>query len=176
MTLQKSREAGSLAEALGRLVADLGGLDAAASATRIGVSTLHCHIDPDGQPSRLPLDVLMQLEGAAVGRGGRPLVTLYLARARGYACVPLQPAADGSWHGELAAAIRAGGAVADRVLSAQADGRLDAAEQRDCLAAIDELLEAAGLLRARLAAAVAPRVTALPGDGMHLRGSKGARG
>ena len=76
------------------LIADLGGIDAAASCTRIGRSQI-ANYGMAGNEQFVPVDVLMDLEQV----GGFPHVTAALARTQGFVLVPIELSRD---HGELA--------------------------------------------------------------------------
>lgn len=67
------------------LISDLGGIDAAASCTRIGRSQI-ANYGMAGNEQFVPVDVLMDLEHV----GGFPHVTAALARTQGFVLVPVE--------------------------------------------------------------------------------------
>jgi hypothetical protein len=71
------------------LVADLGGIEAAATCTRVGKSQIAEYGSVNAPERHVPADVLLALETVA----GAPHVTAALARAQGYKLVRLESAA-----------------------------------------------------------------------------------
>lgn len=150
MSSMKPREPGSLKEVQDRLVAELGGLVAAAEASGglIGKSHLHRCTDPDEPRSPMPLDVLVAMETAL----GRPLVSLWLIRRLGWEAFPLAPAGEDGWSRDLAEACRDWGEAAAILVDALADGTVTRVEAAQGLAQLDRALTAMSHLRGRLVA------------------------
>jgi hypothetical protein len=107
------------------LVGEVGGLDAAAAATRVGRSNLSDYGRP-GQPHFMPIDVVLDLEIAL----HRPVVTQQLALAQGYDLVRIvADPAGGLVPAQLAAMGRETAALFATAAVALADGRLCPAER-----------------------------------------------
>lgn len=122
----------ALKTAARRLVAAVGGLEAAASVCRHNKTALAAAYDPH-QPDRfVPADVVADLELVA----GQPIVTAVLARLSGHALVPVG-AADGVEAQALVAVFRGSSEVGEAWAAALADARLSGGERQ---AVADRLL------------------------------------
>lgn len=124
------------------LITEVGGLEAAASVCRVGVSVLSEYQSRRHVDRVMPLDVAMQLEEVA----GAPIVTGALARMQGYTLS--RPDADvvPSVGLAVAQAARNTGAAAAAFLEASADGHIDAteaSEMRRLLEAVRDNADAA---------------------------------
>lgn len=131
-----------------RLAGAAGGVEAAASITRVGKTAIGRYQDPHGADF-MPLDVVADLEAAT----GRPFVTEALARLARSLLLPLPVTPDADWTRGLAQLGAEIGDVFRRAQEALAgDGRIDAREAaalRDevqgamrALAGIEALLQA----------------------------------
>jgi hypothetical protein len=124
----------ALATATKRLIGELGGLEAAASCTRVRPSVLSDYGNPHSE-RMVPVDVTLDLERIA----GRPLVTAALASLQGYALLPLDARGDDDIARHLA---RIGASVASlfaRAAEALRDGVVDDAERQDLLFRLAEV-------------------------------------
>lgn len=106
------------------LVEAVGGVDAAAAATRVGRTVL-CDYGRPGQPHFMPIDVVLDLERAA----RRPVVTQQLALLQQHDLVPIAAAEAGLVPEALAALGREISALFGECALALADGHLSDAER-----------------------------------------------
>jgi hypothetical protein len=120
-----------LATATKRLIAELGGLEAAASVTRVRPPQLSDYGSPH-VAQYMPADVIADLETVA----GRPLLTEALARLQGYALLPLSPRGPDDLALHLARIGQGVGVLFGRVSEALLDGTIDAGERQDILSAL----------------------------------------
>lgn len=124
-----------------------GGVDAAASVTRVGRTVL-CDYSRPGQPHFMPIDVAHDLERAI----RRPVVTQHLALLMGFDLVPIVASEGGLLPAALAKLGRDVAALFGEAAAALADGqlsdderqalRLRAAEARLALGDLSAVLEA----------------------------------
>jgi hypothetical protein len=136
-----------------RLIALLGGIEAAATVTRVGRSRLAEYADVHAQDRHMPIDILLDLELAA----GDPLVTAQLAAAQGYVINPLQ-FGEGDVAEALARVSKDAGTTLSDAVQAIRDG-LPADERIKLVADLTELQRAAqAALGALGAAPPGPRV------------------
>ena len=130
------------------LLRDLGGIDAAASCSRVGRSLWSDYASPHSDRF-IPVDVVIDAEAIA----GTPHVTAAMARALGYELVPLLARPRGELGDALARISTGVGALFATVAAAFSDGALSAAE-RDALARdLDAVVRLAGEARCLLRAA-----------------------
>lgn len=131
------------------LIAQCGGLDAAAVQFGRGRSRIHGYGDRNAADRWAPLDLIADLESYV----GAPLITQALAAASNHTLVPLPQvapcAADPIALGRLA---RETGDVLSKLGSALADGRISRAEGTDIAREIDDAVGALLALRAGLGA------------------------
>ncbi len=133
------------------LVRDVGGVDAAAAAARVGRSMLSDYGHPQKPGMFMPVDVVLDLERAL----RRPVVTQQLALAQGYDLVPVEAAEGGLVPSALAELGREVSALFGETAAAMQDGRLTEAE---CAA-----LETRGAEARRALAALMSALAALRG-------------
>jgi hypothetical protein len=120
------------------LVEDVGGIDAAASVSRLAPSSIAESYDPH-RANRMPaVDVVADLE--AVGR--TPRVTATLARLAGYRLVPLLRA-DGRIGRSIAEVLTGSSEVGAAYVAATADGSVTTAEVLRIATELTELVSAA---------------------------------
>jgi hypothetical protein len=117
------------------VVADLGGIDAAASCTRVGRSQIAEYGVP-GKDSFAPADVIMDLERV----GGAAHITAALARAQGYMLVPMDmPRERGALASLMAEIGRDVGDLFGTAATALAHDKLSEQERQDLLRELDTL-------------------------------------
>ncbi len=125
----------SLKTAFKMLIADLGGLDAAASCTRVKRSNLSDYGAP-GKDFAVPSDVIADLETVA----GTPRVTSALARIQGYTLVPIEFSGDQSALSVLLATMgKDVGELFATAAAVLAHGRPTDAERETLLREFDEI-------------------------------------
>lgn len=107
------------------LVDELGGLSAAASCTRVGISVLQEYGSPNNADRFPPLDVVLDLEI----RLGRPVVSSVLLQALGFEPMPVKVVAPMDPVKALQAVARDSGEMLAAAMAAHADGRLDRRER-----------------------------------------------
>ena len=122
----------ALKTAARRLVAAVGGLEAAATVCRYSKTALAAAYDPNTPDRFPPADVIADLELVA----GRPIVTAVLARIAGHALVPVAPA-EGLAAQALVAVFRGSSGVGEAWSEALADARVSDGERA---AVVDRLL------------------------------------
>lgn len=137
----------SLKTAFRALIQRVGGLDAAATVTRVRASQLAAYYDPHQPQQLMPADVVADLEHVA----GEPLVTAQLARLAGHLLLPMA-AGPGSEARAIAAVFQEAGELGARWASAMEDGRLDDAELEGVQTELADLHRAAGAAMALLQA------------------------
>jgi hypothetical protein len=121
------------------LVQDLGGVDAAATVTRVGRSQLSAYTMLTDERF-IPADVVMDLEFAA----GTPRVTAALARAQGYGLVPVEPMREKSALAVLLSRIgKDVGELFATSSTALSHPALTEAERADLIRELDDLRRAA---------------------------------
>lgn len=113
------------------LLKRVGGLEAAASATRVGVSKLSEYQSRRMEDRHMPVDVVLDLEAIA----GEPLVTAALARAAGYRLVRIEAGETGDVVSPVQAVTRDAGELAAQLMAAIADQEITA-DEADGLAAL----------------------------------------
>ncbi|WP_325395490.1 hypothetical protein [Acidocella sp.] len=117
------------------VIADLGGIDAAASCTRVGRSQI-ADYGVSGKDTFAPADVVMDLERV----GGTPHVTAALARAQGYMLVPIDMPRERGVLASLMAEIgRDVGELFATAATALAHDKLTDQERQDLLRELDTL-------------------------------------
>lgn len=132
------------------LVREVGGVDAAAAASRVGRSMLSDYGHPQKPGMFMPIDVVLDLEAAL----RRPVVTQQLALAQGFDLVPVEAAESGLVPSALAQLGREISALFGETAAAIDDGRLTDAE---CQALETRGAEARRALCALMAALAAMR-------------------
>lgn len=136
-----------LKTAMRALVQRVGGLEAAATVTRVRPSQLASYYDPHQPQQLMPADVVADLEHVA----GEPLVTAQLARLAGHMLLPMSPG-FGSEARAIAAVFQETGELGARWASAMDDGQLDDADRERVLAELGDLQRAAARAMALLTA------------------------
>lgn len=136
----------ALKTAFRALVQRVGGLDAAATVTRVRPSQIAAYYDPNQPQQLMPADIVADLERVA----GEPLVTAQLARLAGHMLVPMM-AGLGSEARAIAAVFQETGELGARWASAMEDGHLDDAEVGRVQTELADLHRAAGAAMALLA-------------------------
>ncbi|MBI3453566.1 MAG: hypothetical protein HY057_12225 [Rhodospirillales bacterium] len=144
----KPRHYGTAKEAAAALVKAAGGIEAAASQTRVKPSTMHAYTDPAAAHVHMPIDVALALQRAT----GCHDVTRFLAADAGLALFPLHPDAA---YADFAVGLARLGKEASTVFAEGAeflqDGRLDSREASTWLRDFDALLHIAARLREQVA-------------------------
>ncbi|MGX9966086.1 phage regulatory CII family protein [Roseomonas sp. F4] len=139
----------SLARAL---IETVGGLDAAASASRVGRSQLAAYQSPH-QPLFAPVDVVARLELLA----GAPTMTAELARRAGYRLVLVEQMTGGQLGALLAKLGQEVGQVFAAYAAAWQDGQVTMAEKAAIQRELRALMSAASSADAYLTRALAER-------------------
>lgn len=116
------------------LIDDVGGIDAAASASRVSRSLWSEYASP-GSPRFAPVDVILDVEAI----GGTPRVTAALARSLGYALTLVEPRDRGAVADQLAQLARTAGDVLSNGYAALADGVLTDAERAELLSGLHDI-------------------------------------
>lgn len=137
----------SLKTAFRALIQRVGGLDAAATVTRVRPSQLAAYYDPHQAQQLMPCDVVADLERVA----GELLVTAQLARLAGHMLLPMAPA-FGSESRAIGQVFQESGELGARWASAMEDGQLDEAELERVLTELADLQRAAARAIALLSA------------------------
>jgi hypothetical protein len=114
-------ERNALKTAYKRLLALVGGIDAAATVTRVARSVLYDYGVPQLADRHVPVDVLMDLERVA----GTPVVTEALAGAQGYLLLPIT-VGEGDVADALGRVSQSAGKTLSDGLQALRDGLPDA--------------------------------------------------
>jgi hypothetical protein len=137
-TPYKPREQGSLKEATAQLITACGGQKKAAELVRVKPTQLgkYSDSDPRFDDCFMPVDIVTALEAAC----GEPIVTRYLALARGALVIDLPKAGDGPYSEKLARMAKEGGQTFAAGARAISDGKITLREAR---AAKSEALELA---------------------------------
>jgi hypothetical protein len=117
----------------------VGGLDAAATCTRVKRAQLGNYGNLNVADIFAPVDVVVTLEDLV----GEPLLTQEMARRAGYAMVPVEPVAEGELAALLAKVGAESGAVFAAYGDALADGRVDAPERARIARELQDLIRAA---------------------------------
>jgi len=138
----------SLKAATRRLVKEAGGVESAASVTRVGKSNLSDYGASQNPITFGPIDVIADLESDT----GAAYVTRALAQLAGCVLLPVEVrAGDLDWARRLAAIGKEASDVFARVQEAIAtNGDIDAVEAVDIITEVDEALAAFADLRAAL--------------------------
>jgi hypothetical protein len=132
-------ERNGLKTAVKRLIVMLGGLDAAATSTRVQRSNLSEYGAVQLADRHMPIDVVLDLERLA----GEPLITEALARAQGFALMPLS-VGEGDIADALArVSVDAGKTLAD-AMQAIRDG-MPESERLQLVTDLTELTRAANV-------------------------------
>ncbi|GGJ14043.1 hypothetical protein [Neoroseomonas lacus] len=127
----------ALKTAMRLLVEDVGGIDAAASVSRLAASSIAESYDPH-RANRMPaVDVVADLEAV----GGTPRVTAILASMAGRRLVPIVPA-RGRVGRSIAEVLTSSSEVGAAYVTATADGKLSRAERQRIATEVLELLAA----------------------------------
>ena len=132
----------TLKGATAALIDRVGGLQRAADASRVGVTTLCRYQDPADDKCFMPVDVVLSLELHC----GAPVVTQFLAARNGSVLTPIEPG-QGDMPRDFAALSRDAAMVFAAYADAIIDGEVTAAERRALVAAADALIEQAGRFR-----------------------------
>ncbi len=147
MTSLGRHERQGLLTATRRLVDDVGGIDAASAACRLGRSALARHYAPT-QSETMPIDVVAALERAS----GTIPVTTALARLAGHALVPLSTApGEPELLRRLGELMRAAGEACAAGAQALADGALSPPERAALSEQLHQVVSAGSGLMAWLA-------------------------
>ncbi len=129
------------------LVQDLGGLEAAATVTRVQRSQLSDYSNINhAVPSFAPADIILDLETVA----GTPHVTAALARSQGYELVPVEAHTDHELSVLMAHLGRDVSGVFATASEALADSVITEAEAHDLLRGLDQVCGAARAAMASL--------------------------
>jgi Phage regulatory protein CII (CP76) len=145
----QTRDYEDVKSAVAELIADVGGLEAAASLCRLQKSRLSRVASPLAQDAHLPIDVLIELESVA----SEPIVTSALARARDHLLISLSATeSHSSWFVCIAKMAEETSDVFAAATQALQDGDLDKTEARVVLKEVDEALHAFACLRSALLA------------------------
>ncbi|WP_298216808.1 hypothetical protein [Acidocella sp.] len=128
-------------------MSDVGGVDAAASCTRVGKSQISAYGDIHTPEKLAPLDVAVDLEAI----GGTPRVTAAMARILGYELMPL----DGRAPHELAACLKEVSMDSGKLLADVVDLMSQAKHERSRHAVEAVLRDLGELARASLEALIA---------------------
>lgn len=153
MSLPISPEQQGLKRACAALVRTAGGLEEAALHCRVGKTQLGDAGSINRPDKWLSVDAVRDLEAVTHGQPAHPAVTRYLARAAGFALVPL-PDVDGGAHIgplQLAGLAReANDAVTKLAVAIATDGAVCAAEvlELGLVSQLDDLADHVAMLRA----------------------------
>jgi hypothetical protein len=136
----KRREPGSLKEATARLITACGGQRKAAELVRVKATQIASYSDSDAKFDRvfMPVDIAAVLEAHC----GAPIVTRYLALARGALVIDLPKAGDGPYSEKLARMASEGGQTFAAGARAISDGKITLREARTAKAEAIELASA----------------------------------
>jgi len=135
-TVKNTAEDQQLKAVTRKLIAGVGGVEAAETYCRVGKSQLSDYARPDTD-AFMPVDVLKDLEAVAHGIPCFPPVTRFLARVQGFALVKLPDAAvtSGEVHLQLAELAKESNDVITETLRALADGVITKLEARSLMVA-----------------------------------------
>lgn len=125
----------ALKTAVAVLLRRVGGLEAAASATRVGVSKLSEYQSRRMEDRHMPVDVVADLEAVAE----EPLVTAALARLAGYTLVKIEGATTGDVVTPVQRVTRDAGELAAQLMEAIADQHISAGEGDGLLAVMQRM-------------------------------------
>lgn len=128
----------ALKTAVGVLIKELGGLDAAASCVRVGPTNLSEYQSRNRADRHIPVDVVLDLEAIAQ----KPIVTAALARALGYRLVRIEAPASADVVAPVMRVSRDAGELAAQLMAALADQTIDATES-DALMAVAQRVRGA---------------------------------
>lgn len=131
------------------LITSIGGFDVAELVTGRSRSTLHAYKDGT-KPEVMPVDVLLNLERAAVGIGAAPVLTQLLARLNGHLVVPM-PAGDGQLDRDSGQMLRAAADFAARQIESMGDGAICDTERAALAGAAQAVHDLSGRILALLA-------------------------
>lgn len=126
---------------LRRIHAALGGIDAAASCTRVVRSKLAEYADVNRPDRHIPIDVLLDLEMGS----GQPFVTEFLAGAQGYVLLPMHVG-----DGDLAEALAKISQVAGKTMGDAIVALRDEMPPAEKQVVLDDLAELAMLVNRAL--------------------------
>lgn len=135
--------------AVRRLVGRAGGLESAASITRVSHASLGYYGDVNKPGQNMPVDIVADLEKDV----GEPVVTRELARLGGYDLVPVTKAAPiaPSDPGQMMLRLMTEmGELSKSIDAMEADGRRTPNEMQTCLKELDDLIAQANACRDRL--------------------------
>ena len=127
------------------IIHDLGGIDAAAAASRVGRSQFSDYTQP-GSDRFIPVDVLLDVEALA----DAPHVTAALARTLGYELTPVMPRDRGQLGEALARLSLEVGELFATASRAFSDGRLTDEEREQMAKDIDDVVRVGNEARALL--------------------------
>lgn len=140
-----------------------GGLEAAATATRVQRASLQRYGSVDNMEQFIPLDVVADLEAES----GQPVMTKALARGAGFFLVPMPPASgDAKWVKHLGDLGKEAGEVISKLAQALTVGGDISAEEVKDLDLLREVAEAQDVLASiELALKNAPSADKMCGGG-----------
>ena len=133
------------------LVRDIGGVDAVAACTRASRSLVSEYGNP-ASDRWVPADTILDAETIA----GRPLVTAALARAGGFALMPITPRSAGELAAKMAEIARYAAELFATSAIALTHPRLAENEREALCRELDELIRAAAETRALILGPPAP--------------------
>ena len=141
------RDLGSLEEAVAVLLGQFTKLLDAAGHCRVGPKQLSAYANPDTLDRHMPVDVVLDLEGAARD----PVVTRCLAAQQSYVLFRL-PAVRACrlWDRHHRRVVREGSIVFAKLTDVLEDGRISKQEAADLLVEVDQALSAFAALRSSL--------------------------
>ncbi len=141
------RDLGSLEEAVAVLLGQFTKLLDAAGHCRVGPKQLSAYANPDTLDRHMPVDVVLDLEGAARD----PVVTRCLAAQQSYVLFRL-PAVRACrlWDRHHRRVVREGSIVFAKLTDVLEDGRVSKQEAADLLVEVDQALSAFAALRSSL--------------------------
>ncbi|MEE8189755.1 MAG: phage regulatory CII family protein [Kiloniellales bacterium] len=141
------RDLGSLEEAVAVLLGQFTKLLDAAAHCRVGPKQLSAYANPDTQDRHMPVDVVLDLEGAARD----PIVTRCLAAQQSFVLFRL-PAVRACrlWDRHHRRVVKGGSIVFAKLTEVLEDGRISKQEAADLLAEVDQALSAFAGLRSSL--------------------------
>ncbi len=133
----KPRPAGSLKQAVTELIQAVGGLERAATLSRVSTTSLQKYADPDSE-RQMPVDVVGALEAAA----GQPIVTTFLAAELGCAVESVGAGDAIDLGADMATAMREAADVMQAGADALADGVIEPHEAGRIVRETDQALQA----------------------------------
>ena len=136
----------ALKTAVRLIIQRLGGLEAAATCTRVGKSNLSEYGAPTHPDRHMPADVILDLETIA----GEPIITAALARMQGYRLEPVTQRETGDLVTPVQRLMRGAADLSGQLLDALADNVITADERDAMLAIATQARQAADAVMAAL--------------------------